>query len=48
MEEPAPPDGPDKLFAPPPGDYDAHGRFDEQARERSVQFWFNRHRSLVG
>jgi len=38
---------PDNLFALLPGDYGAHGRFDERARERSVQFWLNRLRSLV-
>lgn len=47
MEEPAPYDRPDNLFASAPGDYGAHERFDERARERSVRFWFNRHRSLV-
>ena len=46
-EEPSPPDRPDNLFAPLPGDYGSHGRFDERAKDHSVQFWLNRHRSLV-
>lgn len=45
--EPAATDRPDNLFAPLPGDYGAHGRFDERARTRSLQFWLNRHRSIV-
>jgi hypothetical protein len=46
-DEPAPPDRRDNLFAPLPGDYGAHERFDERAKGHSVQFWLNRHRSLV-
>jgi len=46
-DEPAPPDRRDNLFAPLPGGYGAHGGFDERAKEHSVQFWLNRHRSLV-
>ncbi len=47
MEEPSAVDRPDNLFVAPPGDYGAHGRFDECASERSVQFWINRHRLLT-
>ena len=31
-DEPAPPDAPDNLYKPVPGDRGAHGRFDERAR----------------
>jgi glycogen debranching enzyme/short-subunit dehydrogenase len=46
-EEPVSLDRPDNLFAPPPGDYGAHGRFDERAANRSLQFWLNRHRGFA-
>jgi hypothetical protein len=36
-DEPAPPDRRDNLLAPLPGNDDAHGRFDERAKEHSVQ-----------
>jgi glycogen debranching enzyme/short-subunit dehydrogenase len=45
--EPSPPDRPDNLFSPLPGDYGAHGPFDGRAKEYSLQFWLNRHRSLL-
>jgi glycogen debranching enzyme/NAD(P)-dependent dehydrogenase (short-subunit alcohol dehydrogenase family) len=45
--EPSPPDRLDNLFSPLPGDYGAHGRFDERAKEHSLQFWLNRNRSLL-
>jgi NAD(P)-dependent dehydrogenase (short-subunit alcohol dehydrogenase family) len=35
--EPADPDQPDKLWEPAPGDYGAHGRFDDRSRQRSVE-----------
>jgi short-subunit dehydrogenase len=37
----------DNLSAPLPGDRGAHGRFDQQARTESVQFWLTRHRDLL-
>jgi len=37
----------DNLFSPPPGDPAAHGRFDDLAHGRSVQWWMNSHRPLV-
>lgn len=46
--QPVDPDRPNNLFSPLPGDYGAHGRFDEGAREVSVQFWLNRHRNWLG
>jgi NAD(P)-dependent dehydrogenase (short-subunit alcohol dehydrogenase family) len=39
---------PDNLYRPLPGDYGAHGRFDKGARDASLQFWLNRHRSWLG
>jgi NAD(P)-dependent dehydrogenase (short-subunit alcohol dehydrogenase family) len=43
-DEPAERGRPDNLFEPLPGDWGAHGRFDRQARPRSVQFWATKHR----
>ncbi|HEY1276772.1 MAG TPA: SDR family oxidoreductase [Thermoleophilaceae bacterium] len=37
----------DNLFAPPPGDPGAHGRFDDQARGSSAQWWVRRHRGTL-
>jgi short-subunit dehydrogenase len=37
-------DRPDNLFHPVPGDYAAHGMFDQRARTFSVQSWMNLHR----
>ncbi len=36
-DEPVPPDRPDNLFEPLPGDHGAHGVFDDEAHDRSVQ-----------
>ena len=46
-DQPVSPDRPANLFEPVPGDYGAHGIFDESARETSVQFWETRHRTLT-
>ncbi|HEX3953676.1 MAG TPA: SDR family oxidoreductase [Stellaceae bacterium] len=47
--EPADPDAPDNLFEPLPGDYGAHGRFDQRATDTCVQLWVSRHRTeLLG
>ena len=35
--EPADPDRPDNLWEPAPGDWGAHGRFDDRSRERSTE-----------
>ncbi len=35
---------PDNLWNALPGDYGAHGRFDRQARNRSLQLWATTHR----
>jgi NAD(P)-dependent dehydrogenase (short-subunit alcohol dehydrogenase family) len=39
------PDRRDNLYAPVPGDFGAHGRFDAVARKHSTQFWVTRHRT---
>lgn len=38
---------PDNLFAPVPGNFGAHGRFDERARSRSWQLWAAMHRGWI-
>lgn len=45
--EPLPPDAPSNLYTPVPGDYGAHGRFDDEARARSVEMFTDRHRSAA-
>ena len=42
--EEVPPDRPDYLFAPLPGDRGAHGEFDSEAHARSAQLWATTHR----
>src|SRR3954463_3322135 len=42
-----PPDRPDNLFAPPPGDPGAHGIFDDRAKGRSLQYELNRRRRAL-
>jgi hypothetical protein len=36
----------DNLFAPVPGNYAAHGRFDGRAASRSAALWLDTHRSV--
>lgn len=38
-DKPVDPQRPNNLFEPVPGDYSAHGPFDEQARKRSRHLW---------
>lgn len=38
---PEDPNRPDNLFEPLPGDYGAHGSFDDEALTHSPQFWLN-------
>jgi NAD(P)-dependent dehydrogenase (short-subunit alcohol dehydrogenase family) len=45
---PSDPHQPDNLFQPVPGDFGAHGNFDERAHERSPELWIDLHRWLVG
>src|SRR3954463_295397 len=46
-EEPRPPDAPDNLDRPLPGDHGAHGRFDQRASRWSAQFWLTKHRTAL-
>jgi NAD(P)-dependent dehydrogenase (short-subunit alcohol dehydrogenase family) len=46
-KEPVNGDRPDNLFEPVPGDHGAHGRFDDQARQRSLQLEANKHRTAL-
>src|SRR3954451_7449599 len=46
-DEPLPPDAPDNLYQPAPGDHGAHGRFDDRASNWSAQFWLTRHRGTL-
>lgn len=41
------PDRPDNLFEPLPGDYGAHGTFDDRARSFSVELWLSKHRTAL-
>jgi hypothetical protein len=45
--EPADPDRGDNLWRPAAGNYAAHGRFDDRARDWSAQFWATTHRGTV-
>jgi NAD(P)-dependent dehydrogenase (short-subunit alcohol dehydrogenase family) len=47
IDEPVPLDRADNLFEPVPGDFAAHGRFDDCAKPRSVQLWLTRHRKWL-
>lgn len=42
------PDRQDNLWHPVPGDHGAHGRFDDEARNRSQQLWATTHRRTLG
>jgi short-subunit dehydrogenase len=45
--EKADPNAPDNLFTPAPGNFAAHGVFDDIAIQRSPQVWMNTHRPLM-
>ena len=45
--EPEPPDRPDNLWQPVPGDFEAHGRFDQRSRSSSPEVWASLHRRWV-
>jgi NAD(P)-dependent dehydrogenase (short-subunit alcohol dehydrogenase family) len=47
LDEPVPPDRADNLFEPVPGEFAAHGRFDDRAKPRSIQLWVTKHRSWL-
>jgi NAD(P)-dependent dehydrogenase (short-subunit alcohol dehydrogenase family) len=40
-------DRPDNLFQPVPGDFAAHGSFEERAKESSPQLWTSMHRDVL-
>jgi len=42
-----PADAPANLYEPVPGDYSAHGRFDDEARTHSWGTLADRHRNAV-
>jgi short-subunit dehydrogenase len=46
-DQPDDPDRPDNLWAPVPGDFEAHGRFGEQAREHSIELTIAKHARAV-
>ena len=46
-DRPVEPDRPDNLYEPLPGDWGAHGIFDDRAKRHDPQWWANRHRSAV-
>ncbi len=46
-EQAVPPGRPDNLFEPLPGDYGAHGIFDDRARSSSWQWWLSAHRRTL-
>src|SRR5439155_16169310 len=45
---PSDPQRPDNLFQPVPGDFGAHGDFDDRAHEHSRELWIDLHRWLLG
>jgi NAD(P)-dependent dehydrogenase (short-subunit alcohol dehydrogenase family) len=46
-DEPVPPERPSNLSEPLPGDRGAHGIFDADARESSIQLWLATHRGVL-
>jgi NAD(P)-dependent dehydrogenase (short-subunit alcohol dehydrogenase family) len=46
-EEPIEPHRPDNVFAPMPGDRGAHGRFDAESRNSSVEMWARLRRGAI-
>jgi hypothetical protein len=46
-QQPIPPDRPDNLFEPVPGDYSSHGVFDRRASGFSPLAWMDLHRGTV-
>ena len=43
----ADPNTANNLWDPAPGDYGAHGTFNQQARSRSLQLWATKHRAVL-
>ncbi len=46
-DTPVDPDRPNNLYEPVAGDHGAHGIFDDEAHEKSPQFWTTRHRAAL-
>jgi hypothetical protein len=46
-DRPVEPGRPDNLLEPVPGDFGAHGEFDERSHGRSPQLWLTTHRGVV-
>jgi NAD(P)-dependent dehydrogenase (short-subunit alcohol dehydrogenase family) len=46
-DQPEDPARPFNLWEPVPGDQGAHGRFDDKAHPRAIQWWVTTHRGLV-
>jgi NAD(P)-dependent dehydrogenase (short-subunit alcohol dehydrogenase family) len=46
-DEPLPAGRRDNLWSPVPGDWGAHGRFDAEAKDASLQLWLATHRPAV-
>lgn len=46
-DRPLPAGRQDNLYSPVPGDHGAHGRFDERAKLKSLQWWLNTHRWVL-
>jgi NAD(P)-dependent dehydrogenase (short-subunit alcohol dehydrogenase family) len=46
-DRPLPPERQDNLYLPVPEDRGAHGRFDDRARNASLQWWLNERRWLL-
>lgn len=47
-DEPAQPDRPSNLWESVPGDFTAHGRFDDRAKWSSPQLWFVKRKWIIG
>jgi NAD(P)-dependent dehydrogenase (short-subunit alcohol dehydrogenase family) len=46
--EPVSPDRQDNLFEPVPGDFGAHGPFDDEAHDESPELWASIHKKQIG
>lgn len=47
MDEPIDPDRPHNLWEPLPGDFGAHGRFDDRSKDSSLQLWATTRRGWI-
>ncbi len=46
-DQPADPDRPNNLWESVSGDYGAHGRFDDRAKDASIELWLRMHRAWL-